>query len=97
MDGSTRLPSSRRDGLDVPEDAFVTSWADIAGEDESEGLPPPGTSGDEENFVTPWSRFEDVTINITNPNVLVVELEESPARNPRRRAATESTSPADPV
>ena len=95
MDGSTRLPPARRDGLDVPVDAFVTSWADIAGEDDSEGPSPLDTSGDEEDFVTPWARFEDVTINIANPNVLVVELEESPVRNPRR--PTEPTSPADSV
>jgi hypothetical protein len=77
MDASKRLPPARRARLVAPVSTFVTAWADFADQDDSADLHPVEASGDEESFVTPWSGFEDVTINIAGPDALLVELDDS--------------------
>ena len=82
MDASRRLPLARRARFAATVGTFVTAWADFADQDESADLHPVEASGDEESFVTPWSGFEDVTINITGPDALLVDLDDSPDDGP---------------
>lgn len=76
MDASRRLPPARRARFVAPVGAFVTAWADFADQDDSPDLHPLDASGDEEDFVTAWSGFENVTINITSPDAPLVELDD---------------------